>query len=451
MKQNKQKGSVVRIIAIILGSIILLGTIILWLAAQYEPKQLPAVFTVTKRDVLLTDGISGQAMYAVTEPVLCMEHYPVQQVYVKTGDTVKKGDRLFAYQPEELDNQIKECAQQLAVLDEKLAENETDFVQDEIKDSLNSANDAYNMVYESLYALQCKNALYAAEIESASVARDSYDAMFRDAENETEQEKLKFQALVYNSRTEYYEAQYSETAERIAEYETMLNELAESVSEAKLELRKTESESLRSERMQALQIALRDTYAQTLEQLHAERDKLVVCAECDGIITECCLEKNNSYYNEAVMEIAASAQMMVRLNASADQAGKLKNGMQVFLTTEASGCNEYATEISEITCDKDGNYFVSCQIADKDRMAFRHGMPVYATVVLQACLDTPAVPYDAIIHENDASYVLVQTETGWKKTEVRERLDAGYYVAIEADTLPEKTIILVDTDDTELK
>ena len=144
-------------------------TLIIWIFANNHQQKEPSLqYKVEKKNITQYESFSGSIIYSNELSIVCKKDYPIKEVFVKLGDNVSVGDKLFTYDPEPCLEQIEEYEKLLAELlsqDNKVSR-ETDT--DNFQITLDYLQGEYSETNQAIIDLEGNLKLYKDELLEAN-------------------------------------------------------------------------------------------------------------------------------------------------------------------------------------------------------------------------------------------------------------------------------------------
>lgn len=202
-----------------------------------------------------------------------------------------------------------------------------------------------------------------------------------------------------------------------------------------------------------------DTFDAQLEKLAKSIEECTVKAPKDGLITALNVAEGSIPTTESIMTIEDDTQLKITVQIKETDILRIKEGMEVLVTTTATGEEEFTGSVSRVVniysaadpyTNTEGGYKAEITIDAKDTDLLI-GMNAKAKIILERSDDVLAVPYDAIEENEDGEsvvYVAREDEEGVYTAHpvtVETGIESDYYTEIVSGDLQEGDIVVLDS------
>ena len=407
IKQHK-KLTIVILILILLAGVV--GFFVYKGKAAPTPEtQMPGgiqAFKLAKQDMSSSISTSGTVESASVVEVTTEVVSPIKELNVALGDHVEKGQVLCTFDDQEIRQQIAELESQNAAAQQA----------DEL-----SRQRAQRALEQAQAQAQSK----AAAAEEAKKVYESVNKMVGDKDKEVQEKAealVQAQQALQAAQSEYEAAQQAQQEAQFA--------------------------------LETLGTTATDT--KELNQLRQQLNHLTVVAEQSGMITQLNVSKG-SIPNGPLMRIEDDKNLAVNVNIKEKDILKLATGQKATIKSDAIGTDE----TFKGTVDKVINFAsaattgegaqtsgYSATVAVEPGTPLLLGMSVKVEIMLNEEGKHPAVPYDAILKEDDGKtyvYLAKKQDSGMykvKKVEVTTGTSNDYYTVISSKKLKEGDVII---------
>lgn len=407
IKQHK-KLTIVILILILLAGVV--GFFVYKGKATPTPEtQMPGgiqAFKLAKQDMSSSISTSGTVESASVVEVTTEVVSPIKELNVALGDHVEKGQVLCTFDDQEIRQQIAELESQNAAAQQA----------DEL-----SRQRAQRALEQAQAQAQSK----AAAAEEAKKVYESVNKMVGDKDKEVQEKAealVQAQQALQAAQSEYEAAQQAQQEAQFA--------------------------------LETLGTTATDT--KELNQLRQQLNHLTVVAEQSGMITQLNVSKG-SIPNGPLMRIEDDKNLAVNVNIKEKDILKLATGQKATIKSDAIGTDE----TFKGTVDKVINFAsaattgegaqtsgYSATVAVEPGTPLLLGMSVKVEIMLNEEGKHPAVPYDAILKEDDGKtyvYLAKKQDSGMykvKKVEVTTGTSNDYYTVISSKKLKEGDVII---------
>ncbi len=479
IKINSRKKRLIISIAAALCIIVI--TVVLWIISKTKPTDPPLTFTAQKRDIYVTEGVSGYVGYGSSFVVTAPQDQPVKEIFVSFGDSVKQGDILFSLDTSESEQELAEYEQlyndlentkyisdeyenQTNTLSQKSQELLLSIARQEYETALgeNETLSAYITEYsEELSDYIRQRDIIANELQSLYVS-DLPEADESDEESESylptepevpdEKTEISDTDMLSESDIETYilelQTKYDVINEKCEMYSTLLeqaqNDLEENNEKIKESLYSIEKAELQesSGTNTSFDESLLQIYSRKIDEIKSNIENSVYYSPADGVVIELNIEEGLPLFSEAAVTIADSTEKTLELSLYAEKRHLMKEGMRVTVSSDMTGA--YVTEgkligLSDVLIGNE--YRAKVLVDSSDLEKFLGGEKIYARVYISEKQDVLAVPYESIEEDSGKEYVYVNKDGKSEKTEVKTGLETDYYTEISG--LEEGTVIFL--------
>src|SRR5574344_1406795 len=312
--------------------------------------------TVEKYDIHnIFDSVSsngtieqGTAAYTVSTDI---ESYCVKNVYVKTGDNIKAGDKICEFDTENIKQQIFNIQKKISdgeTLDEQTVnskKSELEYMKqaqkinlDNLEKNVTTAQQKYDDANN-----KCNTAL-----KNRDDAKIQYDDAKKNLDNTTSEEDISIYSskcelcqTQLNTYTQEYETYYS----LVKEYEDALNTSTSEYDSAKLQT---------THEIESLQYEI-DTYTsdnseqkEELEKLNKALKNSIIYAPSDGIVTSVAVEEAKVSTESNLETIVNDSSKVIHLKVTDSDLLKISEGLKVEFYLISDSSNKLNGTISKI-------------------------------------------------------------------------------------------------------
>lgn len=457
VKKKKKKK------APIIITLILVVVLVIWMvscAMKPAPAAIVTTAQASRGDLQESISTSGTVVSEQTEIVFAPVAGTLGEVNVAAGDAVKAGDVLVGYNMEQMERTLQQAALQQQKTDVTYSGAMADNSENQAK--LNEANTNLTVLEQQIkdnesYLKDLQNKLSKNKRDSStSLADESYNLNIQSSQLESQLAALDSKAPDYAekaqaikgemqsvssqiSRNSYLQSIVNST-DYVAELEQEIADVQDRIADyeaykSRMESQKSSSENtvLDSYDKSGYEIdkqlaAL--TYQETEENYYAA--KKGICAEFDGIVTECSAVSGATVANGVqLLTLANSNDLKISFNASKHDLEKLELGQKAEITISG---NTYEGEISKInrmaTMNESNTPMVGVEVHitnpdDKIVLGLDAKMVINTNKTENALL----IPVEAINADKDGDFLFV-VENG---VAVRKPVVCG----ISSDTMTE--------------
>ncbi len=433
--------------------------------ADMASLMMPETATVVaeKQNVINSINVSGTVEGGSLVKVTSTLSQKVESLHVEIGSYVKKGDVLCVFDSSELQKQydelkktmensdaLKEKNQEIAQRNLESARQEKENVlaqaQRSIDEAVRARDDAYRKYNNNIAQInsiagrigELNDALaYAAdELEQAAIAGEIQLAEAQKQALEQENSMLDSQFASYDSAIATARDAYA-SAERAAD--ASIQSIQDTID------------------MEAFQTE--DSFDAQLEKLAKSIEECTVKAPKDGLITVLNVAEGSIPTTESIMTIEDDTQLKITVQIKETDILRIKEGMEVLVTTTATGEEEFTGSVSRVVniysaadpySGEEGGYKAEITIDAKDTDLLI-GMNAKAKIILERSDDVLAVPYDAIEENEDGEsvvYVAREDEEGVYTAHpvtVETGIESDYYTEILSGDLQVGDIVVLDS------
>jgi HlyD family secretion protein len=495
-----------KVLAIVLAIVVVLGGIGGYLhfrsAASTAEESGNAVETVSveKKDIENTTMVTGTISSAQTasEAPKTTNSYPVKSVNVKVGDEVKKGDLLYTLDMSTVENDLKT---QEATASAQSAQD---------ADSINNASRQVSEAQtQADYANQAAATEYNNAVEDQTIAQNTLTnaqtalSAAQDAENEAlaayNNAKNKRQTTVQNteeSETEdtYTDAEIADLKEAydnavsqrqsaetaVSDANTALTTANRAVQTAEQNMNSTAASGASSvassqDAVDSAQLSAASSNLTTQDTINKDKEELTkaeVYASMDGTVTAVNVEEGQAYSGTDGVVINNTGELVASANVDEAVISKIKVGMPVRITTEATGdtvlegsvsfisptatknssnsqnsSTDQSTATSSVSTER-ATYRVDVTISDKNENVLL-GMTAKMNFVLESAENAIVVPTADISVDasGNASVFKVEEDGSVNEISVKTGIVNDYYTQITSKNLEEGDQIQAITSD----
>lgn len=417
-------------------------------------------YTIERQDIENYISVSGNVEGSNIVKVTSDLNYKVKELKVEVGSSVKEGDVLCIFDSSELQNEYDnlkasfdktgEKQQSLHDINQRTLNNaisdKDDAVaqaQRAVDNAVSARDNAYNK-YNKLG--QKKDELYNQYI-------NYYNAAYGEEYNEVAERQSEAAYAQYTQA----EAEYSALGEQLATYDNAVqdahdayNKTVKSADQAI----QAAKDSINAEKFDS------DSSTQNqLDKLKEKIDKCTVKATTSGIVTSIDVAEGSFPSASSIMTIEDTSQLRIKVTVNESDILNVHEGQKAVITTTATGDKEFIGSVDRVVNIfsgqlKDaftgeatgGGYSAEIKI-DASDSELLIGMSAKVKIILDEKPDVIAVPYDAIIEDDNGKHSVFIADGApgsytAKKVDVETGMEANYYTEITSGPLKEGDIVI---------
>ena len=355
-----------------------------------------SITTLSKMDLVTSISATGSLESAKTKSVSASaNNMEVEKVYVSIGDTVKKGDKLIAFNTEDLEENLADVKENLAEVKEEQAD-----AVSEAEESVTEAKEDYQSAKNEYKTAKNDERVIAEEVTRKKETMEQKEEAYNNAKKQLESAK--------KNRTKMVE----EAQKKVDDAKEMLDNCTVTAPIAGL--------------VTALEVEAGDTYA-------------------GGAIAQ--IEDVSSYtiittideYDISKVKVGQRVVVLTETTGDDELEGKI-----TFVSPTKGSSN-----MMGMNSGSDG-YTVEIALTTKDDR-LRLDLTAKCSIILEEATDVFAVAYDAVHKSKDGKSVLyVPSESGegnsYTEVEVTTGMVTDYYVEISGEALYEGMRVIMETD-----
>ncbi|MDO5118059.1 MAG: efflux RND transporter periplasmic adaptor subunit [Eggerthellaceae bacterium] len=468
LEERRKERRKQKIIKIVIGAAVLaaVGAGVFFFT-QNKPTEAEDVGPIVETDVVVREDfsipISGNGSLQAQSSVTVNPEIEgtVTEVFAQEGDQVEKGTTLFTIESEEVEKDIEEAADKISEAEEAVSEAQA--AVGSAQSALNSANSAYKSAKsradKAKKKYQNAKKKQDAAIEKAEKAgkkagekagktageaakKDKYDEVYEQVLDETgDKDKAKKQATkeaqaAYDKAYDdaywpAYNAAYEKVKiPKVPDYDKEAYQ--EEVSEAKAEVDAASAEvSAAQGDVRAAQSELSSAQAD-YEKAEAQREKCTVVAPQAGTLVSFKLEVGDDVGSsdgdsDSSVRISDLSHLRMSIEVNESDIAKVEVGQAATVVPQAFSDLTLQAQVSEIaesaTGMEDGGYdggsvtFSVRLTIDEPDERLKPGMTASVKILTEEVKDALIVPVNALIEEEDGTYVDVVIDEETYETE----------------------------------
>ena len=407
---------------------------------------------LSKMDLVESISATGTLESASSKSISAnVSNIQVKKVLVSVGDTVKKGDRLVAFDESDLKEALQDAKDNLSDVQDS-ADQEVSKAQTELTNAKETYSDG-----KTTAAAEVKKA--KASLAAAKKTVTSLQAKIKKtkdaAQKATLQQQLEqAQEKLDQAQTSYDNAKSGETTNNRQNKSNITNAQS-SLTTAKSNRTKQVKEAKKQ-----------------VEEAQDNLDNCAVTATMDGTVTSVNVEAGDSYTGGTLVKIQDTGSFEVTTTVDEYDISDVQKGQRVVILTDATGEEELEGEITFVAPSTDSSsdtgstegtagaqatsssssdgYEVRIKVSSQDDR-LKLGMTAKCSIVKEEAKDVYAVPYDAVHNDQGESYINVleddsSSSENARKVTVTKGMETDYYVQIEGDDLQEGMKVVIPSD-----
>lgn len=398
--------------------------------------------------ISVSGTVEGSNIVKITSDVTAK----VKTLNVEIGSSVKEGDVLCVFDSSSYQEQYDKLKANADISSERL-----NSIHEKNRRALEEAKEEK--------AAELKQAQRA--IDSAVSARDRAYARYDEAYNSMNgyyaQYSSFYDAGEYDMAASYlsmYEAaksEYEVLGDQLSSFDTAVQDAKDAY---------TAVEKRADAAIQAVQDIINDekydvdtTIQDELDKLKETIDKCVVKAPRSGIITALNIAEGSFPTTDALMTIEDTSQLRINVTINEADILNVHEGQETIITTTATGKEEFSGTVSRVvnimsgqsqnmfTGESTGGGYSAEITIDKGAENLLIGMSAKAKIILDRKENVIAVPYDAIVENEDGSFsvfVAEKTDKGHtaKEVKVEKGLETNYLSEVISSELKDGDTVI---------
>ncbi len=429
-------------------------------SSQYE------IYKLEKQSLEKYISVSGNVEGSNVVNVTSNLGTKIKKLNVELGSNVKAGDVLcefdssdFQVEYDSLKSSSDKTSEKakndheinLRNLEKAKVEKSAALVQAQrVIDNATAARDKAYQKYSDLKGTVDANAAKCDELKNALSSAENYDSAYQD----------------YQSAVQMYESsktEYSTLGDQLSTYDNAIQDAKDAYDTASRNADtavQTAQDAIDSEKF-----ATDDTTKTQLDKLQEKISKCVVKAPKDGIITALSVTEGSIPTTDAIMTIEDATDLKIKATINEADILNLHDGMKAVIKTAATGDTEFSGTVSRVVNifsgaknnavtgeTTGGGYSAQINIDSSDKNELLIGMNAKVKIITEEKKDVLAVPYDAIVKEDDGSCkVFVAEDKGngkyiAKETSVTKGMETNYLTEISSTEIKEGDSIIVSPD-----
>ena len=495
MKFNKIAVSAMAISAVVITAIV--GVVgMKAVKAKDTEEELTTTVQVAKQDIEKTLSATGTIISAEQSTAFATTSgsYPVAEVYVKVGDVVKKGDKLYKLDMITMEDQLKFQNQALSIQNQQnalAAQSAAAALQNAQDSGAVSVNDANRSLAEAQQNQFVANRNVKSADDALGDARRAEDNAEKEYNNaKSEYERLKNTDGTAqedldkaNDRVNQAKSSYDSATSARKSAEATLSQAKDAVNSANRSLDGAnqaagkaqtdananiinQAQSVKSGELSAKASTLsnQQEIAKTKEELR----KAIVYASQDGTVTNVNIKPGQSYSGTDAVVIDNVTNLKATADIDEAQIPNIAMGQKVRIKTDATGdeiltgtvtfVSPTATKNSNKTTENESTtasvsksratYRVDVTL-DGTNEALRLGMTAKMTFVIASKNGALAVPSGDIKTDLDGSKYVVVQENGesYKNVKIETGISDDFFTEVTGGTLKEGDTIIENSSE----
>ncbi|WP_083221938.1 HlyD family efflux transporter periplasmic adaptor subunit [Dehalobacter sp. TeCB1] len=359
--------------------------------------------TVIKGTVQQMVTATGTAEFSQSMPLSFEVSGTIQEIYVKTGDVVKKGDPLASLDTTTLEQQLKEAQENYASAQANYSQTLGDLGR-KLKSSLVSAESSLLTAQQKADPNYLENQYYLAELNVKEASQK-----LAEAQGSGETDTYQLQAALSQAQLALADALNKKNGGAAKDLEVAKDQY-EAAKEAVSDYEKGAGSDYLSAKAA---LTKSQTDLMTTQQ---NLDDAILKAPEDGTIVSCSVDPYQTVNSQSTVMILVSNPQNFKVSASVDQTEitELKVGQKASLTldTDANTVIDGTVETVSLAGTNNQNvvtYGITIKV-DKLSDILRDQMSVNVSIVTDEAKDVLIIPSEAVITRNGVTGVLVPTD-----------------------------------------
>lgn len=417
-------------------------------------------YTVERQDIENYISVSGNVEGSNIVKVTSDLNNKVKELNVEVGSSVKAGDILCIFDSTDLQNEYDTLKASFDKTGEK-QQNLHDINQRTLNNAYTDKEDAVAQAQRAINnAVTARDNAYAKYNNLAHKKDELYNqylSYYNAAYSGEYDEMAEKQAEVAYSQYSQTEAEYSTLGEQLSTYDNAVQDARDAYNRTV----KTADQAIQNAK-DSIDAEKFDSDSSTQSQLDKIKEKIDKCtvkATTDGIVTAIDVAEGSFPSASSIMTIEDNSQLRIKVQINESDILNVHEGQKAVITTTATGDKEFIGKVDRVVNifsgqlsnaitgeASGGGYSAEITIDDTDNVLLI-GMSAKVKIILDEKPNVIAVPYDAIVEEDDGTFsvFIAQGSEGAytaKKIKVETGMEANYYTEITSSTIKEGDIII---------
>lgn len=417
-------------------------------------------YTVERQDIQNYISVSGTVEGSNIVKVTSDLNNKVKELKVEVGSSVKAGDVLCVFDSTELQNEydtLKSSFDKTGEKQQSIHDINQRALNNAYTDKEDSVAQAQRAINNAITARDNAYAKYNSLGQKKDELYNQYLNLYNAAYSGEYDEMAEKQAEVAYSQYSQTESEYSALGEQLSTYDNAVQDARDAYNrtvKSADQAIQTAKDNIEAEKFDS------DSSTQSqLDKLKEKIDKCTVKATTDGIVTAIDVAEGSFPSASSIMTIEDNSQLRIKVQINESDILNVHAGQKAVITTNATGDKEFIGSVDRVVNimsgqvnnaitgeSSGGGYSAEITVSDADSILLI-GMTAKVKIILDEKADVIAVPYDAIIEEEDGTYsvfIAEGTEGAYtaKKIKVEIGMEANYYTEITSSSIREGDIII---------
>lgn len=450
MKGLRNTGIIIVCVGVFFGA-----SYVVWNKAinDHTPLEYTDVYTIHNRDLFTYLSCEGEVQSSEKNYVVSNCTQRISRIFYNKGDFVNEGDLILKFDTSEYDKELDDLKKTKESLESLNITN-----QDYYKDTLSSQTDLKEMQLKKMQeVINITSALYDSVVEKnvkyselAEEQRTKISDFTIRMKLEADPEKSELlHDQLENMQTLY--GVYSEIASKYKENEAEYSDLLTQCKENYKILEQSYADSVLSAEDKYNAALLPDIQLGQLKDSISDLEKKIsdceVRAKSSGYLTDIYVSESELCSDGYIAKIENKTSNVIELKVKNDQINDIYEGMNALLSINSSLDRVYKGKVTSVP-NYSATDFFNVKVTLEDDVQLSRGIGVSARLITAELSEQLCVPFDAVVKEEDGSYVfdVSKTDKGYRlnKKKVDILMETGYYFAVDNDTLLDGSIVCSD-------
>ena len=455
--KRRKKPIIILIVVLVIIALIIGGIVACSRALTTSLEQLGAglieVSEVERRDIINDISVSGTVESENIVKVTTTVNGKIKKLNVDVGSEVKAGDVLCVFDSDDLQLQYdtllktQQNADSLTENTHKINERNLENAKTEKANSLAQAQRAIDEAIAARDAAHQKEQQLVDRYNSKAASKNDISARLAEAADPESYEMLAQQLSSIDMELQSIDSQLEALREQYASYDSAVTNAQEAYTNAE----RSADNAIQSYQdvLDAEQYSDNTSGKTELEKLADQIAACTVTAPKSGIVTSLNVAEGSIPTSEALMTIEDKDALKISVSIAEADILKIHEGQKAIVRTTATADKEFDAKVSRVVNiyqagqmgangQSTGGYSAEISVDDKDHELLI-GMNAKVKIVLDEKEDVLAVPFEAIIADEDDTYHVLLAITGddgttrAKAAKVTPGMEGTYYTEITSD------------------